>query len=137
MNNIWLKWTGLVCSNAIVGFLFLGSFGGYFSHWVETLSLILGVLVFVPIYVMIDKYALVHYPTFSLILHDMVMGRILLQFGILTEFVVALLAIKILTITVGFYYIPYFKGFMLMFMSGLLVSAFVLILSWIVFKIKT
>lgn len=114
----------------------MGSFGGYFSHWVETLSLILGVLVFVPIYVMIDKYALAHYPTFSLILHDMVMGRILLQFSILTEFMVALLAIKILTMIAGFYYIPYFKGFMLMFMSGLLVSAFVLILSWIVFKIK-
>lgn len=117
--------------------LFLGSFGGYFSHWVETLSLILGVLVFVPIYVMVDKYALANYPTFSLILHDMVMGRILLQFSILTEFVVALLEIKILTMIAGFYYIPYFKGFMLMFMSGLLVSAFVLILSWIVFKIKT
>ncbi|OBX84958.1 Uncharacterised protein [Moraxella lacunata] len=84
MNNIWLKWTGLVCSNAIVGFLFLSAFGGYFSNWLETLSLILGVLVFVPIYVMIDKYALAHYPTFSLILHDMVMGRILIQFSILT-----------------------------------------------------
>ncbi|AWY19711.1 hypothetical protein B0182_02155 [Moraxella bovis] len=129
--------TGLVCSNAIVGFLFLGSFGGYFSHWVETLSLILGVLVFVPIYVMIDKYVLAHYPTFILILHDMVMGRILLQFTILIEFMVALSAIKILTIIAGFYYIPYFKGFMLMFMSGLLVSVFVLGLSWIIFKIKT
>ncbi|STY92924.1 hypothetical protein [Moraxella bovis] len=125
--------TGLVCSNAIVGFLFLESFGGYFSHWV----LILGVLVFVPIYVMIDKYALAHYPTFILILHDMVMGRILLQFTILIEFMVALSAIKILTIIAGFYYIPYFKGFMLMFMSGLLVSVFVLGLSWIIFKIKT
>jgi hypothetical protein len=52
--------------------------------------------------------------------------------------VVALLAIKILTMITGFYYYtPYFKGFMLMFISGLLVSTFILGLSWIIFKIKT
>lgn len=58
MKNLWLKWTILVWSNAIVGLFF--SLTGELDKIPYVLGIIAGICVFIPYYVCVENYAQHH-----------------------------------------------------------------------------
>lgn len=121
MNNLtlWLKWTFLVCINAVVGLIFAEPD----DNWAYNFGIFFGIACFIPIYVLVDNYAITtdnKHLQKSLFIGVII--RAISQCFLVVDLIAGIMAHQILgfgvgvkspEITVGF-----FQGFLLTILTG-------------------
>lgn len=127
---LWIKWMALVWVNAIVGLVF-ANLG---SDWSYNLGVILGVCVFIPIYVMIDNHAIkTNNSTLQKSLLTSVIIRALTQSIVVVDMYAGMVAMSMINSSVG----GLFVGFTLTVITGGILSGLVAILTGILMFIMT
>lgn len=143
IKHLWLKWTALVWLNAIFGLAVNDLFAG-FSDLSYCAGIFLGIWVFVPIYVFLDKYALDYqYEQFRKSLWIGAIIRALTQFMMIVDIFAGGIAFELVGGIMGFNEstrpadIGFFGAFFLTVVTGGLLSVVVAILTAVIMAMMT